>query len=76
MYEQTHTTLPVTHPARATRQAGLAARALWMSHREIRLVQAALGEEPCCGSERRLAGEKAECPWETRCKGSLAEWLR
>ncbi|HDP88846.1 MAG TPA: hypothetical protein ENN42_02670 [Thioalkalivibrio sp.] len=76
MFQQTQTTLPASHPAREARTAGLAAKAMWMSHREIRLVQAALGEEPCCGTDQRLACEKADCPWERRCKGSLAEWLR
>ena len=76
MFELTPTTLPATHPARETRPTGLAAKAMWMSHREIRLVQAARGEEACCGTDRRIGCEKADCPWERRCKGALAEWHR
>lgn len=76
MHELTQTTLPVTHPARESRKAGLAAKAMWMSHREIRLVQAARGEEPCCGTDKRIRCEEADCPWERRCKGALAEWHR
>lgn len=76
MFEQLHTTLPADHPARARPQASLRLKALSMTHREIRLVQAARGEEPCCGTDRRHRCVKADCPWELRCLGAIADWHR
>ncbi len=42
----------------------------------IRRIQVRMGEEPCCGTDRRYLCRRTDCQWRAECQKLVAAWQR